>query len=122
MNDVSIDIEEIADPNRPDIFQDPSPTPAAERDDLFYFETVTFQVRFYSNLPFAFYATPQVEDKLFRVIKSDFEVQGTPFEVIFSLPQAPRKLVEGTDDSCPFYLHGISKVSFRSFLGVLYPL
>jgi len=105
MIDVSEDNGEIAEPNRPDISQDQTPTPAAERDGVFYFETVTFQV----------------EDTLFRVIKSDFEVQGTPFEAIFSLPQAPQKLVEGTDDSCPIYLHGISKVNFRSFLRVLYP-
>jgi len=49
------------------------------------------------------------------------QVQRTPFEAIFSLPQTPRKNVEGTDDSSPIYLHGISKVKFQSFLRVLYP-
>lgn len=46
MNDVSEDIGEITEPNRPDISQDQAPTPAVERDNVFYFETVTFQVRF----------------------------------------------------------------------------
>ena len=46
MNDVSDDNGEIAEPNRPDMRQDQAPTPAAERDDVFYFETVVFQVRF----------------------------------------------------------------------------
>ena len=41
---------------------------------------------------------------------------------MFSLPQASRGDVEGTDDSNPIYLHGISKVNFQSFLHVLYPL
>jgi len=102
LNDVAEDNGEIAEPNRPHMSQDQAP---AERDNVFYFETVTFQV----------------EDTLFRVIKSDFEVQGTPFEAFFSLPHTPSKIVEGTDDSSPIYLHGISEVKFRSFLRVLYP-
>ena len=44
MNDVSEDIGEIAESNRPDISQIQTPTSAAERDNVFYFETVTFQV------------------------------------------------------------------------------
>lgn len=39
------DIGEIAEPNCPDLSQDQTLTQAAERDDVFYFETVTFQVR-----------------------------------------------------------------------------
>ena len=123
MNDISEDIGETAEPIRPDISQDQAPTPAAERDNVFYFETVTFQVHF--NLFFLslfIICNSQVEDTLFLVIKRDFEVKGTPFEAIFSLPQASRKSVEGTDDSNPIYLHGISKASFRSFLRVVYPL
>ena len=45
MNDVSEDIGEIAKPNSPDIPQDQAPTSAVERDNVFYFETVIFQVR-----------------------------------------------------------------------------
>ena len=48
MNDVSEDIEEPNLPKSPKISQDhwQAHTPAAERDNVFYFETVTFQVRF----------------------------------------------------------------------------
>lgn len=46
MNDIPEDIGEIAEPHRPDVSLDQTSTPAAERDDEFYFETVTFQVRF----------------------------------------------------------------------------
>ena len=46
MIDASEDIGEIAEPNSPDrdISQDQAPTPAVEKDNVFYFETVTFQV------------------------------------------------------------------------------
>jgi len=100
------DVQEVVEPNPPDIVQPPSSAwLGVERDSVFYFETVIFQV----------------EDTLFCVFKSGFEVQGSPFEAIFSLPQVPGELVEGTDDSSPIYLHGISKANFRSFLRALYP-
>jgi len=108
MKDVSAEIGGIAERYPLDIFQDQAPTPAVvERDNVFYFETVSFQV----------------EDALFRVFKSGFEVKGTPFEAMFSLPQVPgpKGIVEGTDDSSPIYLRGISKVNFRCFLRALYP-
>jgi hypothetical protein len=54
MKDVSADIGGIAEPNPPYIFQDQAPTPAVERDSVFYFETVSFQVRFnYSSARFS---------------------------------------------------------------------
>jgi len=109
ISDLSADTEVVAPPapNKP---HEQTPTSssaclAVERDDVFYFETITFQV----------------EDTLFRVLKSGFEVEGSPFEAMFSLPQAPGEILEGTDDSSPIYLHGITKVSFRSFLRVLFP-
>ncbi|KAF8802639.1 hypothetical protein BYT27DRAFT_7172701 [Phlegmacium glaucopus] len=81
-----------------------SPSSSITRDDVFYFETIAFQV----------------EDTLFRVFKSGFEVKGSAFEAIFSLPQAQGYDIEGTNDSNPIHLRGIGKANFTSFLRVLY--
>ena len=55
MKDVSEDNGEIpqAELNVPDTSQDQAPIPVAGRDHLFYFETVTFQVRLISPAPFS---------------------------------------------------------------------
>jgi hypothetical protein len=116
------EIAEIADPSSPRADQAPS----LERDEAFYFkfETVTFRVHFnlFFRSLFIIYTILQVEDTLFRVFKRGFQVQGTTFETMFSLPENPSGIVEGTDDSHPIHLHGISKVKFQCFLRVLYPL
>ncbi|KAF8959810.1 hypothetical protein BDZ97DRAFT_1666706 [Flammula alnicola] len=77
------------------------------RDQVYYFEVIVFEV----------------EGTLFRVPKNGFEVPGSFFETLFSLP-GPGKNgthMEGTDDTCPIVIEGISKDHFRSFLSVMYP-
>jgi len=76
-----------------------------ERDDVYYFDHIVFEV----------------ENTLFRVPKNGFQVAGSFFETIFSLPQPEGEMIEGSDDICPLPLLGISKAHFRSFLRVLYP-
>jgi hypothetical protein len=81
------------------------PEPYRERDNIYYFDNIVFQV----------------ENTLFRVPKNGFQVAGSFFETIFSLPQPEGEMVEGSDDICPLPLLGINKAHFRSFLRVLYP-
>ncbi|KAF9470681.1 hypothetical protein BDN70DRAFT_662847 [Pholiota conissans] len=88
----------------------PEATPIEEEecevDDLYYFDLVIFKV----------------ENKLFRVPKVGLNVEGTPFEAMFTLPQSTP--VEGSTDKNPIILQGegITKANFRAFLRVLYPI
>ncbi|KDR75486.1 hypothetical protein GALMADRAFT_226127 [Galerina marginata CBS 339.88] len=81
--------------------------PAPERDDVYYFDVIVFKV----------------ENTLFRVPKNGFDVPGSFFETMFSLPGPGEngEQLEGTDDEHPLSLVGISKAHFRGFLRVMYP-
>ncbi|KAF8802638.1 hypothetical protein BYT27DRAFT_7341295 [Phlegmacium glaucopus] len=90
----------------PNPFTEPeAPDPECERDNLYYFDIIVFKV----------------DNTLFRVPKNGFQVADSFFETIFSLPQPEGTMVEGSDDTCPLILSGISKAYFRGFLRVLYP-
>ncbi|PPR07096.1 hypothetical protein CVT24_010917 [Panaeolus cyanescens] len=74
----------------------------------------------------------KVEDTIFRAFKKAFTIQGCFFESMFSLPRPSEAQArsqslevdspEGTSDSNPIVLEGISKAAFRSFLKVLMPI
>ncbi|KAF8959924.1 hypothetical protein BDZ97DRAFT_1365091 [Flammula alnicola] len=66
----------------------------------------------------------EVENTLFRLQKKAFEVPGSFFEVMFSLPGHDKNGLqgEGHSDQCPIVLNGISISHFRGFLHVMYPL
>jgi len=61
-------------------------------------------------------------DTLFKVIKNGFQVPGTVFEAMFSLPPGGELPVEGTSIETPIVLEGIDEQHFDAFLRVLYPL
>ena len=64
----------------------------------------------------------QVGNTLFKVPKTGFQVSGTIFEAMFSLPTNETKgIIEGSSDDNPIYLHGIDENKFRAFLTLLYP-
>ncbi|KAJ3500252.1 hypothetical protein NLJ89_g9881 [Agrocybe chaxingu] len=81
--------------------------PLVRRDKEYYFQNVVFRVG----------------DVLFNVPKQGFQVPGTIFEAMFSLPTGvdPSE-VEGSSDERPIVLANIPTNHFRSFLKVLYPL
>jgi len=85
--------------------EEPEPEPESERDSVYYFDIIVFKV----------------ENTLFRIPKNGFQVADSFFETIFSLPQPKGTIVEGSDDTCPLPLDGVSKAYFRGFLRVLYP-
>jgi len=68
----------------------------------------------------------QVGGTLFQVARNGFEVPGTIFEAMFSLPPGPANEngtpVEGMSLDNPIILNGIAEGHFRAFLRVLYPL
>ncbi|KAJ6481264.1 hypothetical protein C8R47DRAFT_1218436 [Mycena vitilis] len=74
------------------------------RDDTYYLDSITFQV----------------EDRLFKVPRYQFEQNSEIFGGTFTLPQGP-DLVEGESDEKPLLLAGISSVDFKRLLKVLYP-
>ena len=61
----------------------------------------------------------QVEDTIFKVPIHCFEVSGTPFETMFSLPKSDNGQPEGSDKN-PIILQ-VDVNFFRGFLGALYP-
>jgi len=66
----------------------------------------------------------EVENRLFKVVRNGFNVPGTPFEAMFTLPQAQTDTgssIEGSSLENPIHLPGIKVDHFRSFLRVLYP-
>lgn len=64
----------------------------------------------------------KVGNTLFRVPKNGFQVPGTIFEAMFSLPTNEAKaIIEGSNDDNPIHLHGIDETKFRAFLTILYP-
>ncbi|KIM36760.1 hypothetical protein M413DRAFT_448894 [Hebeloma cylindrosporum] len=81
--------------------------PELIRDEFFYFDTLVFQV----------------EMTLFRVPRHGFEVEGSLFQTLFSLPSPMEygEQVEGRDDKCPIVLGEITKEYFRGFLRAMYP-
>ncbi|KAF4620309.1 hypothetical protein D9613_001089 [Agrocybe pediades] len=92
----------------------PSPSvarsPVVRLDDVFNFQVVVFQV----------------EDVVFEVFKSGFNVPGTTFEEMFALPQpmptgGDASEVEGNSRDNPIVLPGVKENDFRIFLRVLYP-
>ena len=64
----------------------------------------------------------KVENRLFQVLRNGFNVPGTPFEAMFTLPQAQTDSIEGSSLENPIHLPGIKVDHFRSFLRILYPL
>ena len=64
----------------------------------------------------------KVENRLFQVLRNGFNVPGTPFEAMFTLPQAQTDSIEGSSLENPIHLPGIKVDHFRSFLCILYPL
>lgn len=63
----------------------------------------------------------QVGETLFKVIKNGFQVPGTIFEAMFSLPPGGEAPVEGTSLETPIVLEGVGEDHFHAFLRVLYP-
>ena len=64
----------------------------------------------------------KVENSLFKVPKNGFQVSGTIFEAMFSLPSGDAAdSIEGSSDENPIHLHGIEEKKFKAFLTVLYP-
>ena len=63
----------------------------------------------------------KVENTLFQVLRNGFNVPGTPFEAMFTLPQTQTDSIEGSLEN-PISLPGIKVEHFRSFLRILYPL
>ncbi|KAF9552807.1 hypothetical protein CPC08DRAFT_768030 [Agrocybe pediades] len=85
-------------------------SPVVRLDDVFNFQIVVFQV----------------EDVIFEVFKSGFNVPGTIFETMFTLPQpvpagGDESGVEGSSRDNPIVLQGVNENEFRIFLRVLYP-
>lgn len=77
-----------------------------ERDNVYYLEPVIFQV----------------EDRLFKVPRYNFERKSDIFEAMFSLPQIVGRDPEGSNESAPVKLEGVSKLDFQKLLEVMYPL
>ena len=95
-------------------------------DSFFNFlELVVFQVYFTFFIAWN-HPSPleQVGDTLFQVIRNGFEIPGTIFEALFSLPPANKNgtPVEGTSLDNPIILEGVIEKQFRAFLRALYPL
>jgi len=63
----------------------------------------------------------EVENRLFQVLRNGFNVPGTPFEAMFSLPHTQTDSIEGSSLENPIHLQGIRVDHFRSFLRILYP-
>ncbi|KAF8959945.1 hypothetical protein BDZ97DRAFT_1366163 [Flammula alnicola] len=81
-------------------------TALPRRDDFYYFESVVFQVG----------------NCTFKVPKNGFQIPGTIFEAMFSLPgEQTESNIEGTSDENPIFLSGVDENNFRAFLSVLYP-
>jgi len=79
----------------------------AVHDDLYYLDTVVFQV----------------EGRLFKVPKHYFAHKSDIFKTTFTLPQNQTgESQEGSSDATPFKLEGIRAVDFRRLLKVMYPL
>ncbi|KAJ7631380.1 hypothetical protein DFH06DRAFT_1101857 [Mycena polygramma] len=74
------------------------------RDDTYYLDSITFQV----------------EDRLFKVPRYQFEQNSEIFGGTFTLPRGPND-VEGESDEKPLLLAGISSADFRRLLKALYP-
>ncbi|TFK24112.1 hypothetical protein FA15DRAFT_669880 [Coprinopsis marcescibilis] len=74
---------------------------APQVSDLFYFETVVFQV----------------EDVLYRVPRDNFIKHSEIFESMFQLPNSSK---EGTCNESPIILQGYKKSDFESLLKLLY--
>ncbi|KAF8959926.1 hypothetical protein BDZ97DRAFT_1365170 [Flammula alnicola] len=81
--------------------------PPRQRDGDYYLDTVMIVF--------------EVENTLFRLQKKGFEVPGSFFETMFSLPGHDRNGLqgEGHSDQCPIVLNGISISHFRGFLHVM---
>jgi len=107
---VSVDISTPTTPSPSDrepVAGPSSPRPLIRLDNIFNFQIVVFQV----------------EDCLFQVLRNGFNVPGTIFEAMFSLPTAEtdESLLEGNSLENPILLEGVEASEFRVFLKVLYP-
>ena len=91
-------------------------------DTEYYFTVVTFKVRTIwstGNLSCTIQADEQVENTIFRVPRNGFDVPGTIFEAMFSLPVEGDNM-QGSSDSNPIILP-VSEEHFRGFLRAMYP-
>jgi len=81
----------------------------AEYDDAFYLEMINFKV----------------ENTHFQVPKWGFEIEGSAFCEMFTLPRVGTKendgQTEGSSAMNPIVLEGISKSNFKLFIALLYP-
>ncbi len=93
----------------------------------FYIEPVVFQVKahdiVYQSIFQSWHTSSlKVGNSLFKVPKNGFQVSGTIFEAMFSLPSDDAAgSIEGSSDENPIHLHGIEEKKFTAFLTVLYP-
>jgi len=76
---------------------------AVKRDDVFYYNLVTFRV----------------EDCLFRVTKHPFVTQSQVFREMFAFPPGDGNIVDELSDEKPLRLTSVEEVEFRAFLRVL---
>ena len=95
----------------------------AERDNDFYFESVTFLVRALHSWRSSCSTESsgvKVERTLIKVPKRYFETHSSFFSGLFSLPVGDEP-VEGTCDENPIKVEGVSKPDFKSLLTAMYP-
>jgi hypothetical protein len=80
-------------------------TPTKARSELYYFRCVVFEV----------------EGMLFNVPRQNFIKDSEIFRTMYQLPQGTED-VEGSSDTRPLVLKGVTAVDFEAFLSILYPL
>ncbi|KIY65850.1 hypothetical protein CYLTODRAFT_491994 [Cylindrobasidium torrendii FP15055 ss-10] len=79
---------------------------AAERDPMYYWDTVVFRV----------------EDRLYKVPRYYFENHSEIFGSTFGLPRTEKTASEGQSDDNPFCLPGITAKEFDCLLRIIYPM
>ncbi|GLB40856.1 hypothetical protein LshimejAT787_0900710 [Lyophyllum shimeji] len=84
----------------------PVESKAFPHDEEYYMENIVFLVEGY----------------LFSVPRYYFAHASDIFWSTFSLPPGDGKTQEGSSDSCPFVLEGVSRADFKGLLRVMYPL
>ena len=116
----------------------PNPEEQCKKDEHYYFELVVFKVWciFYRAGPLTLwtFGNAQVEDTLFRVPKSVFNVKDSAIGDMFLLPNVPNiaGLMQGSTDEFPIVFEDkslvqlgvdpIKKADFQALLRVMLPL
>ena len=96
------------------------------RDSGYYFRNVVFRVRKHMYCRSGLTLTSaQAGNTIFQVPRNGFEVPGTIFETMFSLPPATvgggvERASEGSSDDNPIVLP-VDEANFRGFLRAMYP-